>query len=442
MGGLKTADFDYELPEELIAQQPAARREDARLLVVHRATHTLEHRRFFELPQFLGAGDLLIRNTARVRAARLFAQRAGGGQVECLLLRPANADACAGRVATPAQDVAAESRSGTRAGPGTAPAMPAPERWWCLLRPGRRLPPGAGFGVAGEFAARVVAKSPTAEYVVEFVLVRPDDTVAALAERLGQIPLPPYIRRPPDHSTAPGAAPAADPTAPTAPTVDRERYQTVFADREQTVAVAAPTAGLHFSAALLERLASGGVEFANVILHVGLGTFRPIETEDVAQHPIHRETIVVPAATRERLLAAGSNDPARARRRIAVGTTAVRAIEHYARAACDAGAHTPKGDPASAASFATSHDRVDPSASAAQDFVAEADLFLHPPAEFRMIDGLITNFHLPRSTLLCLVAAFLAPGTTTGVAWLREIYAEAIRERYRFLSYGDAMLIL
>jgi len=372
---VKTADFDYELPAELIAQQPAARRDEARLLVVHRATRTLEHRRFFDLPEYLRAGDLLIRNTARVRPARLLARRPGGGRVECLLLRPLRGP---------------DTRSG-----------PTAELWWCLLRPGRKLPVGATFGMEGEFTARVLEKSPPAEYLVAITPTRAGDPVAAVAERMGRVPLPPYIRR--------AENVAADPQA----AEDRERYQTVFADRAHTVAVAAPTAGLHFSDALLAQVARAGVECADVVLHVGLGTFRPIETEDVAAHPIHREMIEIPAATRARLAGASTG------RRIAVGTTAVRAIEHYARCQAAGGA-----------------------GEASTDFVAEADLFIYPPATFRIVDALITNFHLPRSTLLCLVAAFLAPGATDGASWWREIYATAIRERYRFLSYGDAMLIL
>ncbi len=422
---VKTADFDYDLPPGLIAQHPAARREDARLLVVHRARRALEHRRFFELPQFLRSDDLLIRNTARVRPARLFAQRSGGGGVECLLLRPETASVRRQADGVDATSNLPQRNTTHHAGRfdklttgASSPRLPTPpvglrrtgeagasqavERWWCLLRPGRRLPPGAEFGVAGEFTAQVAAKSPTAEYLVAFTPARAGESVATIAERLGRVPLPPYIQRP---------AAAADDAAATE---DRTRYQTVFANRAQTVAVAAPTAGLHFSEDLLARLARDGIGFADVILHVGLGTFRPIETEDVASHPIHRETIEIPASTRRALAAPPSG------RRIAVGTTSVRAVEHYARQ--QAG------------------DRAMPEPGTA--YVDEADLFIHPPATFRIVEGLITNFHLPRSTLLCLVAAFLTPGSTEGVSWLREIYAEAVRERYRFLSYGDAMLIL
>lgn len=360
---MRSAEFDYTLPPDLIAQAPAARRDESRLLVVDRRTRELQHRHFRDLPEYIRPGDVLIRNTARVLPARLFARRPSGGQVECLLLRPAGDDALA---------------------------------WWCLLRPGRKTPPGASFGLEGEFSATVLEKSPSAEFLVRFQPSRPDDTVVAIADRLGTMPLPPYIAR--DSGEALHAE-------------DRERYQTVFARRERTVAVAAPTAGLHFTPAVLEAVAARGASYADVVLHVGLGTFRPIETEWVAEHPIHRETVEIPPATRRVL------DTPCAGRRIAVGTTSVRTTEFYARHGARAHA-------------------------AEQPFVAEADLFLYPPVEFRVVDGLITNFHLPRSTLLCLVSAFLTPGSTDGVRWLHEIYAEAIARRYRFLSYGDAMLIL
>jgi len=360
---LRTDLFDYDLPPDRIAQHPAKDRDASRLLVVHRETHRIEHRHFRDIADYLGAGDLLVRNTARVLPARLFARRPTGGAVECLLLRPA---------------------------PQT------PNGWLCLLRPGRRLRPGATFGVDGEFTARVVEKHPSGECLVSFSPERADESVEALAERLGRMPLPPYIARElgDDHAD-----------------VDRDRYQTVFADRQKAVAVAAPTAGLHFTRELLDTLGDRGVEFADVILHVGLGTFRPIETEFVDEHPIHAETIEVPPPAARTLL------PADHRRRIAVGTTSVRTLETFARQRL-AGRDLAEG------------------------LICDADLYLKPPDRFLATDALITNFHMPRSTLLCLVAAFLAPGSTDGIAWLHEIYGEALREGYRFLSYGDAMLIL
>ncbi|MFZ9683727.1 MAG: S-adenosylmethionine:tRNA ribosyltransferase-isomerase, partial [Cephaloticoccus sp.] len=189
---------------------------------------------------------------------------------------------------------------------------------------------------------------------------------------------------------------------------DLSRYQTVYADRARQVAVAAPTAGLHFTPELLAETARRGVGTADVTLHVGLGTFRPIASETVEAHDIHRELYELPRATAAQLFAPTG-------RRIAVGTTTVRTVEHFLR----------------------SHDQPP-----ADDFVGEADIYIYPPAEFRGVDALITNFHQPRSTLLCLVSAFLAPGSTDGIAWLHEIYREAIAREYRFFSYGDAMLIL
>ena len=362
---LRTELFDYELPERLIAQTPAARRDQSRLLVVDRSAHTIAHRVFSDLPEFLRPDDILFRNVAAVLPARLHAARPTGGRVECLLLRPAD---------------------GARASDGV-------EEWWCLLRPARRLPEGARFAAAGAFAATVIARE--GEGLARVAFRTPDGgSIAAVANRRGEMPLPPYIR--PRHTAAERR-------------LDHERYQTVYADRAQQVAVAAPTAGLHFTPELLARLAAAGVRTADLTLHVGLGTFRPIAAETIEEHVIHREIYSMPPETQRRLFAPGGG------RRIAVGTTAVRAIED----------------------FLARRDLPHDSAR-----VAEADLFIHPPREFRGVDALITNFHQPRSTLLCLVAAFLTPGTTDGIAWIREIYAEAIAREYRFFSYGDAMLIL
>jgi S-adenosylmethionine:tRNA ribosyltransferase-isomerase len=355
---LSTDLFDYPLPPRLIAQTPAADRDRSRLLVADRATRTLAHRTFADLPQFLRAGDTLFRNNAAVLPARLRARRPTGGQVECLLL---------------------EKIGG--------------ETWRCLLKPGRKLPVGAAFSdPAGAFAGEIAAWEEDGVAQVRFST--PDgEPMTALAHRLGEVPLPPYIERPDRSRHA----------------QDLERYQTVYADRERPVAAAAPTAGLHFTPGLLGALAAQGVRTCDLTLHVGLGTFRPIATGTIAEHAIHRERYEMPVETQRALF------PPRTGRRVAVGTTAVRAIEDFlaARTAPDERPH-----------------------------LAEAGLYLYPPAVFRGVDALITNFHQPRSTLLCLVAAFLAPGTTGGIAWLKEIYAEAVDREYRFFSYGDAMLIL
>ncbi len=356
---LATDLFDYDLPSRLIAQTPAARRDQSRLLVVDRARHTIAHHTFAELPQFLRSGDTLFRNNAAVLPARLHAQRPTGGQVECFLLRPDD-----------------DGRS-----------------WRCLIRPGKKLPVGATFAhPSGAFRGEVIGREPDGSAHVRFT-TRGNAAITAIANELGDVPLPPYIARTDDSRRA----------------EDLERYQTVYADRARQVAVAAPTAGLHFTPALLAQLAAQGVHPAEITLHVGLGTFRPISTPTVEGHDIHRELYELPAATLRTL----HQPPGR---RIAVGTTTVRTLEDYLRHA--------------------------PAATATGDYLGEAGIFIHPPFSFRGVDVLITNFHQPRSTLLCLVSAFLAPGSKDGIAWMREIYAEAVTREYRFLSYGDAMLIL
>ena len=376
--------FDYQLPPRLIAQTPAARRDASRLLVVDRAAHSLTHATFADLPRFLRPTDTLFRNNAAVLPARLHARRPTGGAVECFLLRP-----------EPAGEAGGDNI------------------WWCLIRPGKKLPAGASFAHGGDFTGTVLEKNDGGAALVRFDTAR-GESIAALASRLGEMPLPPYINRDAAHNTAATRA------------LDRERYQTVYAARDRQVAVAAPTAGLHFTPELLARLASAGVAAADLTLHVGLGTFKPIATDTVEEHPIHREIYEIPAATQRALLRPRG-------RRVAVGTTTVRTVEDFfrkrARANCEKmtkNVLTPFGE----APFGEA------------PFASEAALYIYPPADFAGVDALITNFHQPRSTLLCLVSAFLAPGTADGIAWLREIYAEAIAREYRFFSYGDAMLIV
>ena len=354
---LKTDLFDYSLPESLIAQRPATRRDESRLLVVHRNERRIEHRQFRELPEYVRTGDTLFRNNAAVIPARLHAQRPTGGQVECLLLRPATTEG----------------------------------EWWCLLRPGKKLPVDATFGLPGIFTGTVREKTEDGTVRVSFQTTGGD--ILSVANRIGEMPLPPYIAERHDDTER---------------TLDRERYQTVYADRGHQVAAAAPTAGLHFTPELLAALTARGVGFADLTLHVGLGTFRPIMSENIEDHAIHREVYEIPANTQRALFAPTG-------RRIAVGTTSVRTIEDYL----------------------SKH-----SGPLERDFLSEAGIFIYPPRRFAGIDALITNFHQPRSTLLCLVSAFLTSGSTEGIAWLKEIYAEAVSREYRFFSYGDAMLIL
>ncbi|HEY5228838.1 MAG TPA: tRNA preQ1(34) S-adenosylmethionine ribosyltransferase-isomerase QueA [Opitutaceae bacterium] len=360
---IATDRLDYALPQGQIAQTPADRRDGSRLLVVDRSRRSVKHRMFGELPSFLKAGDTLFRNNAAVLPARLHGQRSTGGKIECLLLR----------------------RLGD--------TQPGTETWECLVRPGRRMQPGAVFEAAdGRLRGTVIALSGSGPVSIEFTSLGGESVVEA-ANRSGEVPLPPYIER------SDGSRRAED----------LERYQTVYADKARQVAAAAPTAGLHFTPELLARMESAGVRTADLTLHVGLGTFRPIATASVEEHPIHSEVYEVPVATQRLLF------PPLTGRRIAVGTTTVRSVEDFL-----AGHSRPMDHP----------------------HVAEASIFIYPPRPFRGVDALITNFHQPRSTLLCLVAAFLTPGSEEGLGWLMEIYAEAVSKGYRFFSYGDSMLIL
>ena len=363
---MDTECFDYELPTQRIAQRPTAKRDESRLLVVHRSNGSIEHRRFKDLPNYCGPSDSFFRNTARVLPARLFGQRPTGGQVECLLLKQSD------------PEITSDG-----------------EAWWCLLKPGRKLPVGSVFGIDGTFEATVMEKNPQAEYLVSFEITS-GHSVTELARRFGKMPLPPYIQRERQDSQDED---------------DKDRYQTVYAQEDRAVAAAAPTAGLHFTDDLSERLFQAGSQFHDLILHVGMGTFKPLGEGSVESHEIHREIYEIPQETQEALRKA----PSKGRRRFCVGTTSVRSVEDYLR----------KTD-----------------ATVPGSFVSEASIFIYPPANFKGVDALITNFHLPKSTLLCLVSAFLSPGKIDGIDWLKEIYAEAISEKYRFLSYGDAMLIL
>jgi S-adenosylmethionine:tRNA ribosyltransferase-isomerase len=360
---IATDRLDYRLPAELIAQAPAERRDGSRLLVVDRAGRTLSHRMFSDLPEYLRPGDVLIRNNASVLPARLRVRRPTGGSAECLLLR----------------------RTTSAHGEG--------EIWQCLVRPGRRLSVGAVFRMEdASLSGEVIASMEDGTVHVRFA-TRTGESVAEVANRIGEIPLPPYIERPDDSRRD----------------EDRGRYQTVYADPGRQFAVAAPTAGLHFTQGLIGQVLAKGVRITDLTLHVGLGTFRPISTDTVEAHRIHSEIYEIPDEAQRALF------PPLAGRRIAVGTTTVRSIED----------------------FLSTH-----GAPLGRPYLAEAAVFIHPPREFRGVDALITNFHQPRSTLLCLVAAFLAPGTYDGIDWLMEIYAEAVARRYRFLSYGDSMLVL
>jgi S-adenosylmethionine:tRNA ribosyltransferase-isomerase len=359
---MKTSDFDYALPSELIAQQPIEPRDASRLLVVDRATGEIAHRHFGDLPEYLRPGDLLVGNDSRVIPARLHGVKPSGGEVEIFLLRPVTAG-----------DAAQKSV------------------WECLVR-GKGLRPGTRVRLRDGIEAEVLAETDAGGRLVAF-----NPPVEEWLWDVGDVPLPPYI-----HSTL----------------EDPERYQTVYSRVEGSVA--SSTAGLHFTPDLLLALRAQGVNLAFVTLHIGLDTFRPVQAEEIERHAIHREwaelSTETARAVNEARLAGG--------RVIAVGTTSVRVLESAAKIAlgfrpCD---DVPEG-------MVCGWQRV-------AAFTGETDLFIRPGHVFRAVDAMITNFHLPRSTLLMLVSAFAGKGL------MDSAYVEAIRERYRFYSFGDAMLIL
>ena len=335
---MKKSDFWFELTEELIAQEPIEKRDQSRLLCMDRFTGETRHRSFFELPGLLTRGDCLVLNDSRVMPARLLGRRETGGAVEVVLLR----------------DI----------GGGV---------WECLTRPGKRTKPGAEiiFG-DGELAAVVMDVADGGNRLIKFHC---DGLLIEKFERLGKMPLPPYIHRELE---------------------DAERYQTVYSKPRGSAA--APTAGLHFTNKLLEELRVSGVQLCYLTLHVGLGTFRPVKADLVEEHKMHAEYFTIPVETAETISRAKKNG----NRIIAVGTTSCRALESCA----------------------------------AKPYSGFTDIFIYPGYEFRIIDGLITNFHLPESTLIMLVSAF------AGRENVLRAYKEAIAERYRFFSFGDAMIIL
>jgi S-adenosylmethionine:tRNA ribosyltransferase-isomerase len=353
---MRTSDLDYDLPLERIAQEPPTARTDARMLVFARATGAWEHSAISALPSFLRPGDLLVFNNTRVFPARLLGTWADtNGAVELLLLEPAAVS------------------SGDKS-----------ETWHCLCGSGRRSRAGQRAIFAnGELMAEWLETADAGRVVVRFVSERP---LADVLDKFGRVPVPPYIHR------APGDG--RDQT-------DRERYQTVFA-RERG-AVAAPTAGLHFTPELLAELQRGGISQAFVTLHVGLGTFRPVQTEILDEHPMEAERYIVPEETAAAIAACRS----RGGRVVAVGSTTVRTLE----------------------TVAAQHDgRIVAG-------VGRTQLFIRPPYAFRVTDAMLTNFHLPRSTLLAMVSAF------AGREHILAAYREAVLQKYRFFSYGDAMLI-
>ena len=396
---MKLADFDYHLPANSIAQFPCQRRDGSRLMVIDRAARTFHHTRFSQIGEFLPAHAMLVLNDTKVMPARLIGKKLGtGGKIEFLLVRETPADAPLKTTAareesietrrsflpdTPLKTAAAreESIETRRSLLPDAPLKTAAVGgvWEVLAKPQRNLKVGTqvSFG-DGELLAKVIEVQTDGCCHVRFYY---KGDFANVLARVGQVPLPPYIKR-----------------APTAE--DRTRYQCVYAEAEG--AIAAPTAGLHFTQGLLEKLRANGIETAALTLHVGIGTFQPVKVEDIATHEMHAESIHLSAAAAAQL----RNAREAGRKIVAVGTTVVRALETAGRT----GTVTP--------------------------YHGDSELFIYPGHQFNVVDALITNFHLPKSTLLMLVSAF------ADVELIRDAYQEALRQNYRFYSYGDAMLIL
>ena len=369
---MNVSDFDFELPEELIAQHPAAERGGSRLIAFDRATNSCQHTTFEQLPEYLRRGDLLVVNDTRVFPARLLGNRVpSGGAVECLLIRRLGV----GTLGVGSYQREAES---SEAGAGNA------EEWEALMHPGQKLKPGAqvrfernGASLVGEVLARHFYGRRSIR------LTSPEGgSVSSAIERLGHVPLPPYIKRADDDA-------------------DRERYQTVYA--RESGSVAAPTAGLHFTERVLDELELRGVERIKITLHVGYGTFKPVRVDDVVDHEVDPERYAVSVEAADALTRARRDG----RRIIAVGTTTTRALESLR---VDEGIVRPGG--------------------------GWTRLFIRPGHRFELVSGLVTNFHLPKSSLLILTAAF------AGRDEILAVYRDAVHRRYRFYSYGDAMLII
>ena len=339
---MKTSDFMYDLPEELIAQTPVEPRDHSRLMVVNKNTGEVEHKHFYDVIDYLNPGDSLIINETRVIPARLIGERSGGGACEILLLKQLG-----------------------------------PKRWETLVRPGKKLHTGAvvTFG-GGKLKATIADNTDAGGRIVDFEC---EGTFEAVLDELGEMPLPPYIHEKLE---------------------DRDRYQTVYA--KQDGSAAAPTAGLHFTPELLERIKAKGIDIIPVLLHVGLGTFRPVKSEDIEDHVMHTEYYEISEDSARRI----NETRKRGGRIVAVGTTSVRTLESAAIA---------PGEVAAGCGWTS--------------------IFIKPGYEYKMVDALITNFHLPGSTLIMLVSALMGRERTLSV------YETAVRERYRFFSFGDAMLI-
>jgi len=363
---MKTSDFDFNVPEALIAHEPAIKRDESRLLVLDRSKKNLEHKHFYDIVDYLKKGDLLVLNDTRVIPARLFGEKVGtGAKIELLLI----------------SRLMKEEKK---------------QIWKCLIKPGKRLNVGSKVKFKfGHLEAEVLEKLPTGEQILEF---RTKEDFWSVLHKLGEIPLPPYIKT---ENNKPQTA--KQPKTAKSQLVDR--YQTVFAAEDG--ASAAPTAGLHFTKELLEKIKKKGVEIATVTLHTGLGTFLPVRCEHIKDHQMHAEYFDVPSETMAKIT--------KADRVVAVGTTVVRALESMR---CEGLVNA-----------------------------EETDLFIYPGYKFKIVDVVITNFHWPKSTLIMLVSAFVQDGLKArnkfaGRDLVLKAYNEAMKMSYRFFSFGDAMLIV
>ena len=350
------SEYDYNLPEELIAQMPADKRENSRMMVLNRKDRTISHKHFYDIVDLIEPNTLLVMNNTKVLPARLIGHKDTGAKIEVFLLK---------------QNHEENTTNG--------------ETWEVLIKPSKRVKPDTVIKISDELSVRAIKRlEENGEWLVE--LIFKGDNVLDVLHRNGNIPLPPYIER---------KIPNED-----LKKLDFERYQTVYAKDEGSVA--APTAGLHFTKEILKKLEDKGVELAYVTLNVGLGTFRPVQCENIENHKMHSETFEIPQKAAEQINQAKQ----KGKKIVAVGTTTVRTLETaYKKFGCIKACHD------------------------------HSELFIYPPYEFKVIDNLITNFHLPKSTLLMLVSAL------AGKDFIFEAYKEAIENKYRFFSYGDCMYI-
>lgn len=344
------SDFDYELPEKLIAQMPADKRENSKMLVVDKTKQTIEHKHFFDIVDYIDSNSILVLNNTKVLPARLYGTKETGAKIEVFLLE----------------------------GKGE-------KQWSCLIKPSKRVKPDTIITISEELKIRPIKRlEDDGEWLIELIY---EGDLFEILHKVGNIPLPPYIERKIKSEEL--------------KQFDMERYQTVYAKDEGSVA--APTAGLHFTDEILEKLKAKGVEIVYVTLNVGLGTFRPVKCDNILDHKMHSETFEITQEAAEKI----NNAKANGKKLIAVGTTTVRTLETaYQKYGCIKACHD------------------------------HSELFIYPPYKFKVIDKLITNFHLPKSTLLMLVSAL------AGKDFIFKAYEEAIKNEYRFFSYGDCMLIL